>query len=228
MVPFRLLGPAAAVTVAITAFLAVPRAQAVPAPGTVQVTGNQLVTTLLPASALGHGSWAFHTASSGARLEHGPALSHVAKMSCSTFWGLFDAAGYGESAFAIRQVSSNTKAYDQVIFQFANRRAAVALFGQEAAKFSACRSFTVDPAGPLRVTLRYTAKTQVSGNRAFLVVWAQTDSNPGPVPAVYTLVTTDGTDLFIVRATDFAGAPPADPSPSAVTLKLLQRVSALR
>jgi hypothetical protein len=228
MVPFRLLAPAAAAAVTITALLVAPRAQALPAPGTHQVTGNQLATTLLPASAFGHGSRTFRTASSGSHLEHGPALSHVARMSCRSFWGLFDAAGYGETAFAIRQVVGNTKAYDQAIFQFAKRQSAAALFGQEAAKFAACRSFVVDPASSLRVSLRRMVKTQVSGYRAFLVVWAQTDSNRGPVPAVYTLVTIDGADLFIVHATDFAGAMPANPSPSAVTLKLLERVSALR
>jgi hypothetical protein len=152
-------------------------------------------------------------------------------MSCRDFWALLGAAGYGETATASDiLVNAKAQVYRQIVYQFASARAASSFFGQEEAKYPKCRSFAISNRGvTLRVTVKSMSKTRIGGHQAFQV--AQTDSFSNlPANPLYSYLsfTVDGADVFIVTAENGRNSPPANPSLSAFTLRLIARVAALR
>jgi hypothetical protein len=207
-------------------------------PGSVQVTGNQLKSALLPASYFGSGYAGSGAFSTGGHLEPGPALYTPAKLSCADFWGLFDAIGYGETALASGseqylsgplQNLDQALYYTQAVYQLPGSRAATALYDAEYAKYAACRSFTVSGGHGQSVHVEQSvSKTHVDGHPAFLVTQNEVFSETSGSLKPYMLIAVDGADIFLVQASDPAGKVPASPSDATVIAKLITRVAALR
>lgn len=225
--------------VAASAFLLAPvAAQAATHP--VQVTGAKLKSALLPASALGSGFKVLSAVSSGKSLLSPKATKHVSTMSCANFenQGL---NFYGETAFATSVALNNGAAtstsltnlnllYDQTVYQFPSAKAAAAFYSQSHAKYASCKSFsTVVSGGPdsdkTTIKLKSIARTKVGTYQAFKLTQAYVDSKlDGLALNLNTLVTVEGTDVFVV--VDFTTA--SNPVPARTMLKLVNRVKALR
>jgi hypothetical protein len=202
-----------------------------PSPGTVQVTGSQLKSALLPLSAFGHGG-DYEVQDSGRTLEHA-AHPDVASIGCSLFSVLLGDStlpgdpgfGFGATATATEEVVSN--GYLQAVYQFANARTAGSLYAQTYAKYATCRSFVISGG---RIRLNSESITRLGGRQAFQVT--QTIYNSGPdAPPPYetkTLFTVDGADAFILNYGTGRDASPASATPAALILGLIARVQALR
>jgi hypothetical protein len=204
------------------------------APGTVQVSGVKLASALVPASEFGPHYEAGFGANSGSKLSHQPAVHKPASMSCRSFWALYSAPGYGETAQAFDSVAttgSGLRLYVQAVYQMPASSAASALYAAEDARYRGCPSFTTGEPGPGGITITVTqhvSRTQVDGHQAFLVDQRQAYPGTAGSTTSYVLATVDGADLFIVTYSHDATAVPAGPTPTAVIGKLIARVAALR
>jgi hypothetical protein len=228
----------ASIAFATSAFLLVPAAQAATHP--VQVSGAKLKSALLPASTFGSDFRLDGSFSSGKSLWHLKARNHVLTMSC----GNFENGGlglYGESA-AAGSFSDNENAdadadfpnvellYDQAVYQFPSAKAATAFYNQAHAKYAKCKSFSEkiagDPeSGALETTLLTMSKTKVGKFQSFQLNQGVDISDfPGFSLNLNTLVTVEGTDVFIV--TNFSGT--NDPVSTKDMLKLVNRTMKLR
>jgi hypothetical protein len=228
------------IAVAASAFLLAPAAaQAATQP--VQVSGAKLKSALLPASAFGSGFKLLGATSSGKSLWHQKARFHVPTMSCANFenQGL---TPYGESAVATSAIINNNAAtstslsdlnilYDQTVYQFPSTKAAATFYSQAHAKYASCKSFGAKVSGgpsggSTKITLKSIAKSKVGKYRAFQLI--QSIADPGLPSGVSlnlnTLVTVEGTDVFVV--VDFTTS--NHPVPAKTMLKLVGRVKALR
>ena len=205
-----------------------------PSPGTVQVTGTQLRSALLPLSAFGHGG-DFEVQDSGRTLEHA-ARPDVASIRCSLFSVLLgdstlpDGPGFGFGATATATedgVTNGARSYLQAAYQFANARTAGSLYAQAYAKYTTCRSFVLSGE---RIRLNSESVTRLGGRQAFQVTQTiYTSGFDAPPPyETKTLVTVDGADAFILNSGTGRDASPASATPAALILGLIARVQALR
>ena len=214
-----------AAAVAAAGLLLAPASQAA-ASGTVQLTGTQLASALLPASYFGSGYKvvAFGHYNSGGRLEQGQARYHLATFSCQKYLnnGL-PHTGLGETATA-GIVVNNTRlgAYQQAVWQFSSSSRAAAFYQQMYAFTGRCRTITIKTGtSTAGLTTQSLTKTRLGGHPAFQAV--QTETATGfPATVNDTLVTVAGTDVFLI---DAAGQkPPTKPTPATVVLHLISRV----
>jgi hypothetical protein len=221
---------AAVITVASIALIA-PSAQAA-TPGSIQVTGDQLGSALLPPSDFGSGYKAQGKVDSGNVLESPQVVTNVSTMSCNKFViGPFGADGLGETAVAtVSDITQGTGAlYEQVVYQFPGTRASESFYKTTYARYGKCGPST-DPApgvgGKMTTRTRSVSRSRVDGHPAFEVVQSTTFSHdPAGVPPIITdwLFTIDGADIFIQQAIGGSAAPLWS-----LTERLISRVSALR
>lgn len=228
----------ASIAFATSAFLLVPAAQAATHP--VQVSGNRLRSALLPASTFGSGFKLDGSFSTGKSLLHLKALNHVPTMSCADFEnggiGLFgETAGAGsdsdnEDASAAADFPNVELLYEQTSYQFPSAKAATTFYNQAHAKYAKCTAFSEkisgDPeSGTLDTTLLTMSKTKVGKFQAFQLNQGVNLSDlPGFSLDLNTLVTVEGTDVFII--TNFSGT--NDAVSTASMLKLVNRTKKLR
>jgi hypothetical protein len=233
-----------AVTTAIAAagvLLAPAALAASPPPGTVQVTGSQLGRALLPASSFGSGFMEVVELDTGSSLKPTGIDKNVPALSCAGFWGLLGDPFFGQTANAWDDYS-NAQAvvsggggtflwYQQIIYQFARPGAAASFYSQTYAKYRSCHSFTDPGSGgsPAEyVTIRSVSKTRSGRFAAYQVTQSVATAGLTGWLDEFTMFTVDGADVFIFTVSGGTGAPPATPTLSALTLRLIGRVAALR
>lgn len=234
--PSRRFAVLAAAAVITTGLLAGPAALAAGTlPGTIQVTGTQLASALLPSAAFGSGYRPFAELDSGRSLGH-PASPHVAAASCALYSVLLGASdlpgdpghGFGATANATEELLGGYGTYLQSVYQFASPPDAAALSAQVYARYASCRSFVFSGT---RLKLESESRTRAGTNPAFLVRFVV--SYPGSADALppypeEVLFTADGDDVFLMNAsTSKAPSPPAA-TLAALTLPLIARVQGLR
>jgi hypothetical protein len=230
----------ASIAFATSAFLLVPTAaQAAAHP--VQVSGARLKSALLPASTFGSGFKLVVATGTGKSLLHQKARNHVPTMSCANFENQA-LSSYGESAAAV-SISDNQGAtigvgstnvdllYEQAAYQFPSVKAAATFYSQAHAKYATCRSFSEKTGGggmgdeTLKITLKSISKIKVGKYRAFRVrEGVGISSVAGFSLSFNTLVTVEGTDVFIVTSFSVGNHPVS----AKTMLKLVNRVMKLR
>jgi hypothetical protein len=207
--------------------------------GPVQVTGKQLKSALLPASAFLAGYTAGSEHDSGRTLNHGSTYN-LPTMSCHEFWLALGipsiSPGFGQTAYAGDIVGTNSTAvsvfevFQQAVYQFASTHAASSFLGGLNAKYRSCPSVSVPDTkgGTLRWTVRSRSTQHVGGHRALQLAQNQTDSTvPDGSIVIDALWTVDGTDVYMISS-DLVTGTTAQPTLSSLTLKLIPRVTALR
>ena len=228
----------ASIAFATSAFLLAPAAQAATHP--VQVSGSKLKSALLPASTFGSGFKLDDSFSSGKSLWHQKAKDHVSTMSCGNFenggLGLFGESAVAGSASDNQDATADANfpnvelLYEQTSYQFPSAKAATAFYNQAHAKYAKCTSFsekiTGDPNGDtLDTTLLTMSKTKVGKYQSFQLGQGVDFSGfPGISFDLNTLVTVEGTDVFII--TNFSGT--NDPVSTKDMLTLVNRTKKLR
>jgi hypothetical protein len=232
---FRAKISAAALTAAACMLLA-PTALA-SSHGTVQVTGTQLKSALLPPGDFIAGYTVTFALNSGSNLEHGAVLN-LPSISCKAFWleqGV--AQGFGETAFASDMVAAKSgtlpsvsEIFNQSVYQFASAHTATAFLSQLNAKYRSCRSVTASDTtgGTLHWVAHSQSKQRVGSDQALQVVEYVSDSKvPGSPTVIYLLWTANGTDVYMISSQLLFITSPR-PTLSSLTLKLIARVHALR
>jgi hypothetical protein len=233
---FRVKASAAAFTAAACMLIA-PAAMA-SSHGSVQVTGKQLKSALLPASdwVSGHAST---EEDSGRALQHGSSVYQIPSMSCHAFWMALGIAGlppgFGQTAYASDIVGAGSasdpiyQVFQQSVTQFASTHTASSFFSQVSAKFRSCPSFTESDTkgGTLRWTLHSRSTQRVGGHQALQLAEGLTDSAvPGPPTPTDVLWTIDGTDVYVFSS-QLINVNSPQPTLSSLTLKLIARVGSL-
>lgn len=224
----------AIVLAAAACLLLAPTAMA-SARGPVQVTGKQLKSALLPASAFVSGYVTLGQDNSGASLEHST-VYRVPSISCTTFWAEIGIVpGFGETAFAGDLVGSKSltasplEVFEQSVYQFASSHAASSFFGQLNKKYRSCRSVHVaDPkGGTMHWTVRSQSTWHVGGHPALRIAEnLSVSTNPASPTRIAVLWTIDGPDVYLIDTTMLSTTIPK-PTQSSLTLKLIARVAAL-
>jgi hypothetical protein len=227
----------ASIAFATSAFLLAPAAQAATHP--VQVNGNKLKSALLPASTFGSGFKSSASFSTGKSLWHLKALNHVPTMSCANFENggiaLFgETAGAGSESenedVSVSDFPNIDLLDEQTSYQFASVKAATTFYNQAHAKYAKCTAFSEqlsgDPnGGTLDTSLMTLSTTKVGKFQAFQLSQGVNFSTlPGFLLYLDTLVTVEGTDVFII--TNFSGT--NDAVSTASMLKLVNRTMKLR
>jgi hypothetical protein len=220
-------GPAVAATAA--------RASA----GSVQLTGTQLLSALLPASSFpaGYKLDKSNNYDSGKSLENSAAKYHVSTMSCSSFSNQFGKKGFGETAVAgsaygagslgtsISSVTSKT--YGQQAYQFKTSSAAVSFYQGTRGVFNRCLGAALgEPSSDGHITVRVSSAASIGGHQTFQVTISGTASGLKLGESI--AITQAGKDVFFAGAVGINTAVPASPSFRTVMLKLINRVSAFR
>jgi hypothetical protein len=230
---FRAKVSAVALTAAACMLLA-PAALA-----SVQVTGKQLKSALLPTSDFLASYVASGEHDSGRSLQHGSVYS-LPSMSCHSFWldlGIPSISpGFGQTAYAgdiVGGGSASVPVYQvlqQTVYQFASTHAASSFFSQMTAKYRSCPSVSTSDTkgGTLRWAVRSRSTAHVGGHQALQISENQTDSSePGPPIVTYILWTINGTDVYMLSS-EVLNVNSPQPTLSSLTLKLIARVGALR
>jgi hypothetical protein len=202
---------------------------------TVQVTGVQLKSALLPAADFPAGYAVSNASDSGGHLATAPAKDKLATMSCSAWQQDLGETGFGETAMATDTVGrSNSNpsqltlsAYGQLVYQFRTTSAASAFFAGLRAVATRCSSISLSEGGAtLTAKVRVVSAARVDGHTAFWI--DETESASGFSAQDRTLLTDAGTDVFAVDSTGVTVAPPSSPAPASLIVKLIARVEALR
>lgn len=225
---------ACAIATAAACLLLAPAAMA--SPGSVQVTGKQLKSALLPASDFLPGYVTVFANNSGGTPEHG-ATRFVPPMDCFIFWASVGVdPGYGETAFADEMAGArptaaiNDGTFLQAVYQFTSSHAAASLYGQISAKYRSCRATRTRDVngGTLEQAVHSRSTLRVAGHHAVLIIEYLTDSHvAGPPLALWWLWTLDGTDVYLMNS-ELLGVDSPQPTLPALTLELIARVSHLR
>jgi hypothetical protein len=217
-----------AALIAVAPVLLIASSAQAATPGSIQVTGNQLKSALPQARFFGSGYSIHGQYGSGNSVQHYPALSNPARISCAAAWPFFGAGGYGETALAM-EGAIGPQAYQQVIYQFGSARAASKIFDAMHARSASCHSYTLPPVqGRTEHVSQSVSTTHTDGHQAFLVTQSSTFSGESGSLTVYVLYTADGADLFIVQGFGTINNTQPRPSPAAVTGYMIGKVSALR
>jgi hypothetical protein len=225
---------AAFAAIAAAGLLLAPAAQA--SSRSVQVSGNQLKSALLPASDFGSGFQSQATVGSGSSLLHRPARGHISSMSCGSFEGTVGVGTFGETAFAVRFISPPNLSPDRYYFlsvvQFASTKAAASYYSQAYAKYAKCTDFTETAppnsglgGGSGKFTLHSISKTSIGAYQAFRVGQsADFSKSPGFSLLANTLVVVAGTDIFYIVSTGLTN----DLVPASLIRDQISRVQRLR
>ena len=207
---FRAAGAALAALAAACLLLA-PAAQA--SARSVQVSGNQLKSALLPASDFGSGDQSSPAATSGGSLLHQRARGRISGLGCATFEVAPGVGTFGQTAYALRAIFnphpspdlSKDRVYVESVVQFASAKAAASYFSQAYAKYAACADFTesvpanlgLGVSGSLTTTLASISRTSVGAYQAFRVgESSEVSLAPGLSLKQDTLAALAGTDVY--------------------------------
>src|SRR5271154_3926098 len=145
--PSRRFAALTAAAVITAGLLAGPAALAAGTlPGTIQVTGTQLASALLPSAAFGSGYRPFSELDSGGSLGH-PASPDVGAVSCALYSVLLGESdlpgdpgyGFGATANATEELLGGYGTYRQSVYQVASPRDAAALSAQMYARYASFR-----------------------------------------------------------------------------------------
>ena len=225
---------AAFAALAAAGLLLAPPAQA--SSRSVQVSGNQLKSALLPASAFGRGFQSLAATGSGSSLLHRPARGHISSMSCGNFEGSMGVGSFGETAFAIGGIISTDPSIDRTYFvtvvQFASTKAAASYYSQAYAKYATCTHSTVTaPAnsgpgsgGSEKLTLHSIFQTSIGAYQAFRVGQSVVLTAPRFSFLQNTLIVVAGTDIFYIVSTGLTN----DLVPASLMREQISRVQGLR
>jgi hypothetical protein len=202
---------AALAALAATGLLLAPAAPA--STRSVQVSGNQLKSALLPASDFGSGYQSSPAVTSGGSLLLEPARGRISGMKCASFEVAPGVGTFGQTAYAMRIILnlhpsldlSSDLVYIESVVQFGSAKAAASYFSQAYAKYATCKEFTeslpdnsgLGSGGSLKTTLASISKTNVGAYEAFLVGQSSDVSVvPGLSLKQNTLAALAGTDVY--------------------------------
>lgn len=226
--PFRnVSATASARATAPTAASPLPSMSAVPAAGG-QLTGDQLVQVLLPASFFPAGFMppSAGPVSSGGSLTSAAASYNLASVDCATFVYHFGRTGFGETALAASSYSGTGQVYDQVVYQFASAAAATAFVAGVRSVAARCaKSFSASE-GTARGTFSLSATdgAEVGGHPS--VALSQDGTLAGSALTIDTLLVPSGVDVFVAAAVGVGGGAPAVPGREYIAYNLMKRQSA--
>ena len=207
----------------------------------VQVNGEQLRSALLPATTFGPDYTAGFWLDTGKSLWHFKATENIAKTSCANFEDGLGLGSFGETAAAFSYSNNpnpwpaypNTEFYYfQSVEQFPSTKAATTFLSQAFAKYAKCTDFTEsaptdsDPSsGGFEVVTQSVTKTSVGKYQGFEVGQsADLSEFPGDTTLLNTLVTVEGTDVFVMLSQGGTN----DAIPTSIMQKLIARVQKLR
>jgi hypothetical protein len=200
---------------------------------TVQATGVQLKSALLPASDFPSGYTVGGATDSGSHLASGKVKYNLATVSCSTWENNFGSSGFGDTATATDTVSQSASsllslsAFGQLVYQFKTSSAASHFYAGLRALASRCTTIRSSQGGVTATAkVRVVSARSIDGHAAFWI--DETISASGVSGQANTLITVAGTDVFAIDNTGFGVAPPAKPTPASLLVKLITRVQALR
>jgi hypothetical protein len=187
-------------------------AQPLSHPRTPQVTGSQLASALLPASAWGTTFSTIATLSTGKRLHSTKVTSTVPRMSCGYYENNIFTSGFGNTAGAGANYTNSDPRLtypesilggSQDVLQFAASGPAASYFGQAEAKYGGCGSFsfadgdTNPGAGQISISTLSVTATKVGGDRAFVAIEQAAESaRPGRLLYYNVLFTLAGTNVY--------------------------------
>lgn len=223
---------AAAIAIGAAGLLSSPAAQAAPHQS-VQLTGAQILSALLPPGYFPHGYTKNNAFSSGKRLENPSTRHNLATMSCRTFLVNFPNDGFGETAIA-GDVFANrgvTQAFSQVVYQFPNAGKATAFYHALNGLYARCRTIRVAVGGnTYQLTTQSLTGTRLGGHQAFnandTIRVSGPDKNLDGTTINSGVFVLAGTDVFSVDA--LGTTVPPRPSRTAAVLRLIARVQAAR
>jgi hypothetical protein len=230
---------AALAALAAAGLLLAPTAQA--SARSVQVSGSQLKSALLPASDFGRGDQSSPAATSGGSLLNQPARGRISGLSCASFEVAPGVGTFGQCAYALRAIFNPHRSpdlsrdvlYVESVVQFASAKAAASYFSRAYAKYAACQDFTESvPAnlglgrgGSLKTTLASIYSTSVGTYQAFRVGQSREVSKvPGVSLKGSTLAALAGTDVYYLVS--IGGT--RQPVPAALMGDQISRVQKLR
>jgi hypothetical protein len=195
-----------------------------------QLTGTQLESVLLPASDFpsGYTTPASAPVTSGSSLTLGKATYDLATVSCATFVEHFGATGFGETAMVGGSVSevASSKAFDEVIYQFATPAEAASFVSGIQKLAGRCASFKVSANGQSGTfSLKASAGTPVGGHQT--VNFEETGTLGGKVD-LDLLLCASGVDAFAGGGVGANGASaPTEPGKGAIVWNLMKRQAAV-
>jgi hypothetical protein len=233
---------AAAVVASLTlsaAMTGTAAAQPLSHPRAPQVTGSQLASALLPASAWGTTFSAISTLSTGKRLYSTKVTSTVGRMSCGYYENNIFTSGFGNTAGAGSNFTNTDPRLtypesilggSQDVLQFTASGPAATYFGQAQAKYAGCGSFsfadgdTNPGGGAISVSTLSVSATRISGDRAFVAIEQASESaRPGQLLYYNVLFALAGTNVYELAE----GSGINDPPSSALMSELIRHVQAL-
>lgn len=203
---------------------------------TVQPTGVQLKSALLPASDFPSGYTAGGATDSGSHLASGKVKYNLATVSCSTWENNFGSSGFGETATATDTVSQSASsvlslsAFGQLVYQFKTSSTASRFYAGLHGLASRCTTIHSSQGGVTATAkVRVVSARSIDGHAAFWIDETISASGLSDLSGhANTLITVAGTDVFAIATTGFGAAPPAKPTPASLLVKLITRVQALR
>jgi hypothetical protein len=230
---------AALAALAAAGLLLAPAAQA--SARSVQVSGNQLKSALLPAADFGRGFKSSPAVTSGGSLLNQPALGRISGLSCASFEVAPGVGTFGQTAYALRAIFnpkpspdlSTDVVYVESVVQFGSATVAASYFSQAYAKYAKCKDFTeavpanlgLGRGGSLKTTLASISRTSVGAYRAFRVGQSSEVSVlPGVSLKQDTLAALAGTDVYYLVSIGGTG----ERVPAALMGDQISRVQELR
>jgi hypothetical protein len=193
----------------------------------VQLTGTQLESVLLPASDFpGFATPTTGPITSGGSLTTGPATYNLATISCATFIEHLGTVGFGETAMVSSSVAAPDQAYDQFIYQFGTASAASAFVAGVQSLAGRCGSFTATANGSSgKFSLQASPGTSVGGHPTLQLL--QTGTLGTSKLVLDTLLSASGVDVFAGSGVGVAGVrAPTVPTKETIVYTLMQRQSA--
>jgi hypothetical protein len=192
-----------------------------------QLTGDQLVQVLLPASFFPAG-FAVRSVpvTSGGSLTSGAASFNLATVDCATFVYHLGRNGFGETALAANSSTGAGQVYDQVVYQFPSAAAASAFVAGARAVAARCGKPFAANEGTAQGTFALSASdgAPVGGHPS--VDLSQTGKLGGSSLVLNTLLVPSGVDVFLVAAVGIGGGAPAVPARETIAYNLMKRQAA--
>lgn len=203
-----------------------------------QVSGNRLLTGLLPASAFGDQFLPLLSVTTASSLWPTKVRITPASVSCRAFETFGNIGGWGNTAGAQEDLLNNTNDFSdladllfsgfQNVTQFATPQSAATFYGQSYAKYNACPSVTLsrpnELGGEVQLTNVSIGKTTIGKYQAFTVMQSDVLSSFSTVTFYQaSLVVLAGTDVYTINENSTTN----DPVPTALMSKLISRVQAL-
>jgi hypothetical protein len=192
-----------------------------------QLTGTQLENVLLPQSSFPAGFTASSASAvnSGGTLSSSPAKYDLATVGCATFLQHLGSTGFGETAMAANSFSSQSQAYDQLVYQFGSAGAASGFVSGIKSLAGRCRSFTVTVNGS-NGTFSLSAADGAPAGGHPSVELAQTGKVGGSSVVLTMLLSASGVDVFAGAAVGVGASAPTGVAPSTIVYTLMKRQAA--